>query len=84
MESLTYKRNKVEIPKYNFFFRHLCKKKEEEKKRIKMCACENGQRGQHLIWQFFTAHTVQIYLLLKLIFLQTFFSLSTRNESAHN
>ena len=49
-----------------------------------MCGCENGQRGEHLIWQFFTAHTVQIYLLLKLIFLQTFFSLSTRNESAHN
>ena len=33
MESLTYKRNKVEIPKYNFFFRHLCKEKKKKKDR---------------------------------------------------
>ena len=35
MESLTYKRNKVEIPKNNFFFPHLC----QEKKKKRKCLC---------------------------------------------
>ena len=30
MESLTYKRNKVEIPKNNFFFPHLCQEKKKK------------------------------------------------------